>query len=391
MRDLPLPARRGLALLAWALPLALLLSPLGLWFIGLLFLLGFVLTAMLWLGLGEELAWSLTFACHAPRAWWAASPGPWWTALARRSDLPPLVLGALHRAEAWGDREATYELALEALATGVSTLADSGVHRLRPLAAAGHRPAQAALAGALAWGVGVLRDPKEAERLWVRSGGAPEAPIPPPPPSLLKARREAQAPSAALCEALGRAGEHLSDLLARQAAARWVLGLSVAVTGGTLLLVPVTFLLMMLLSGGGMGAASRQLAGLLLVVLTPLGLLLVWIGRQVRSAGPGTRQLRKILARAEAGDPEAAFQMALAYDRGTPDTPREASEARRWYRVAAEGGHAEAALRLADLLQMGHGGLKDPAAAAAWRARAGGTNPARPAEPPVDPLPEERA
>lgn len=75
---------------------------------------------------------------------------------------------------------------------------------------------------------------------------------------------------------------------------------------------------------------------------------------------------RRHQARAERGDPKACFERGLAFLNGSPETPRDVAEARRWLRKAAEGGQVEAMVRLAELLRYGHGGMKDPAQARTW-------------------------
>lgn len=75
---------------------------------------------------------------------------------------------------------------------------------------------------------------------------------------------------------------------------------------------------------------------------------------------------RRHQAKAERGDPEACFKRGMVFLRGGPETPLDGAEARRWLRRAADGGHVEAMVKLAELLRFGHGGMKDSAQAKAW-------------------------
>ena len=72
---------------------------------------------------------------------------------------------------------------------------------------------------------------------------------------------------------------------------------------------------------------------------------------------------RRHHARAERGDPKACFERGMAFFNGSSETPRDVAEARRWLRRAADAGHLEAMVQLAELLRFGHGGMKDSAQA----------------------------
>jgi hypothetical protein len=79
---------------------------------------------------------------------------------------------------------------------------------------------------------------------------------------------------------------------------------------------------------------------------------------------------------AEKGDARAAFQLAMAYRRGARGLDRDGLAARVWMLRAAEDGHTEAMLLLAEMLRNGEGGLPDPAVARAWLQRAAETGSA---------------
>jgi TPR repeat protein len=59
---------------------------------------------------------------------------------------------------------------------------------------------------------------------------------------------------------------------------------------------------------------------------------------------------QELTQKAEAGDVEAQFRLGSAYDSGA-GVPRDGTQARKWYRRAAEAGHAEAQNSMASVLQ----------------------------------------
>ena len=71
------------------------------------------------------------------------------------------------------------------------------------------------------------------------------------------------------------------------------------------------------------------------------------------------------LARAQRGDSDAQFNIALIYQDGT-DLPQDYEKAIYWYRKAAHQGHAVAQYSLALLLGKGSGCPRDEREAAAW-------------------------
>jgi localization factor PodJL len=83
-------------------------------------------------------------------------------------------------------------------------------------------------------------------------------------------------------------------------------------------------------------------------------------------AGIGSTRL---LDAASAGDPAAAFEVAVRYAEGR-GVPADLKKAAEWYKRAAEGGVAVAQYRLGSLYERGQGVAKDTAAAATWYQRA---------------------
>ncbi|HJU84289.1 MAG TPA: serine/threonine-protein kinase [Holophagaceae bacterium] len=73
---------------------------------------------------------------------------------------------------------------------------------------------------------------------------------------------------------------------------------------------------------------------------------------------------------AQAGVPEAAFDLAVAYLGGREHLPQDDSAARYWLMQAAVHRHAEAMVLLADLFIEGRGGIRDLRQAETWLRRA---------------------
>jgi TPR repeat protein len=69
---------------------------------------------------------------------------------------------------------------------------------------------------------------------------------------------------------------------------------------------------------------------------------------------------------AEQGDSEAAFTLAVLYNRGDGGVPKDMIEAVRWYRKAAEQGHVIAQYNLGVLYATGTGVTRDFNAAVQW-------------------------
>jgi TPR repeat protein len=81
------------------------------------------------------------------------------------------------------------------------------------------------------------------------------------------------------------------------------------------------------------------------------------------------RDVRRVHARAEAGDADAQAALGNAYE-AADGVPRDPVRAARWYRRAASRGHVDAQVSLALLLLDGRDGPRDVAGAAAWLQRA---------------------
>ena len=75
--------------------------------------------------------------------------------------------------------------------------------------------------------------------------------------------------------------------------------------------------------------------------------------------------IKTLTGKATGGDPEAQYKLGNAYSFGEGIRPDDA-EAAKWYRRAAEQGHAAAQLNLGMAYTEGRGVPKDPAEAAMW-------------------------
>ena len=79
--------------------------------------------------------------------------------------------------------------------------------------------------------------------------------------------------------------------------------------------------------------------------------------------------MQALIEAATGGDPEAQYELALRHDNGQDpagEQGRDAVEAARWYRLAANQGHAGAQLHLGLLYDSGDGVEKNEALAAQW-------------------------
>jgi len=70
--------------------------------------------------------------------------------------------------------------------------------------------------------------------------------------------------------------------------------------------------------------------------------------------------------RAATGDARAQLELGQRYEAGVPPFPFDQVEAARWYRRAAESGHAGAQVNLATMYLEGHGVRRDVAQAVTW-------------------------
>jgi hypothetical protein len=102
----------------------------------------------------------------------------------------------------------------------------------------------------------------------------------------------------------------------------------------------------------------------LLMMATPL-LMLGWQAWHHWRERPRSSRDR-LREAAEAGDPEACFQLGLRHRVGGPHLPKDDLGAALWFRKAAEAGHAGAMQAMAEAYLGGHGVIRDPREAARW-------------------------
>ncbi len=82
----------------------------------------------------------------------------------------------------------------------------------------------------------------------------------------------------------------------------------------------------------------------------------------------------ELLERAEAGDVEAQFELGRRYTTGDDGTEKDAAEAARWFRKAAEQGEKRAQTNLAMSYAKGRGVARDDVEAVNWLFRAADQN-----------------
>ena len=381
-------------------PLLLLRTPLavlGSAWRGLLLVAAFGIAAAAILGamLGAALPVLVWLERHF-RAWvarFARDPESLWLHWARQAHHPVMARGCLDRAVAVGGREAQFQEALvfleggmgagghaaavarlrrvalrghpeaafrlaEALRTGQGTVladADEAMTWYQRAAALGFGPAAAWLARAYQDGDGVAADEGEARRWSIAAEGL--QPHPPLSRSLLRHDAAPENPLVRLTASVVQGAEGAADRVVAHSAGRWALLLGAAALAlGALVAIGALFWI-----------GSSGLFHLPLLMAAPLLLMLVWQARQLQKDGPCTGRDR-LREAAEAGDPEACYQLGLAHRRGSHHRPKDDLSAVLWFRKAAEAGHRGAMAALAEAYLGGHGVLRDPREAARWSA-----------------------
>lgn len=265
----------------------------------------------------------------------------------------------LRRAGLKGHGEAAFRLA-EVLRTGQGGVRPEAAEAERwylRAAALGHGPAAAWLAHAYACGDGVEADGAKAA-MWASEARSRE-PHPAPSHSLLRHDAAPPDPLVRLGSASMEGIEAAADRVVGHAAGRRILLLGTAALAAVVL--------------GGLGLLFWLGSGIFyhlpLIALAPLVLLMVWQTRQLRKDRPRTGRDR-VAEAAAGGDPEACYQLGLAYRLGTrlgtSQRPKDDLTAALWFRRAAEAGHAGAMQAMAEAYLGGHGVLRDPREAARW-------------------------
>jgi TPR repeat protein len=344
-----------------------------------------------WVGLPIRLAARLQQGLMSLTAYVAPDPGARWWAYAQRAATPDRLAFCLHRAARWHHPDGRLEEALSFMdgAAG-SGGAEAGARLLGRLAQEGSAEAAFYYAEALRWGRGQSRDLQAALRWFRRSaegGYGPAAAwlaqayqagdgVDPDPQQAEAWSRSAALASPAPARGMSRrmreeGPSRLDSFIASGVKASEDLGDAVIQTsaGKTLVLGVALF--------GALGAIALVLAlglggfgGITSLVFFPPMLMLLALAVKLRRSNRWSFASRQLQARAEQGNAEACFQQGRAFETGSDSHPRDASEARRWYRRAAEAGHVEAAFRLGELWAWGQGGFKDLVQARQWLSQA---------------------
>jgi TPR repeat protein len=99
----------------------------------------------------------------------------------------------------------------------------------------------------------------------------------------------------------------------------------------------------------------------------------IWFlaGRESQDSEPDRNYAQQILRAGQLGSVNAQRQLGVMYATGDWSGPKDLAEAARWYRLAAEKGHAESQYDLGFMLLLGEGGLKNIEEGLMWLERAG--------------------
>lgn len=237
------------------------------------------------------------------------------------------------------------------------------------------------LGQALVWGEGARRDPV-AGRAWLRRAsagghvGASQILRTLEGDTALPAAGDAQADLKALLDLPDRPGRlELALGLFQHRVLRWPDRFWQGRLRQGRLGVTLVGLGLLCLAGLSLYAPSLMRTGFLLLiygaVLSPFLILLIrWISGDRVFQGFGRRRRDELRRRAQAGDPQACLDLGQRCLQGAPGVPQDSVEALAWLRRAAEGGEAEAMVRVADLLAYGPSQVRDRAEAWAWLERA---------------------
>ena len=98
-----------------------------------------------------------------------------------------------------------------------------------------------------------------------------------------------------------------------------------------------------------------------------------WYNKAADQGHAGAQKKMKtgeLLRSAQNGGAPEKYKLAQAYETGSDDMRKDPEEAAKWYRMAAELGHAEAQCRLAQALETGTGIKRDTTEAAEWYRKA---------------------
>lgn len=269
------------------------------------------------------------------------------------------------RAAALGHAEATFRMG-EMLRWGIGMTADSEAGRTayRRAAEMGWKPAAEWLAGALEKGEGMEPD-AELAAFWRRRAEKLEA-REPSRSALLPLPSEA--PRDPLMRIASAMADGLDEWMGEAVHGAWFTWLFwlVIVPCGMLGILGILGAVLSFIGFVHFLSATWVVIAFLSIAFVVPSLLFFFFWMSSRRGMHWSFMGRRHQARAERGDPKACYERGLAFLKGSPETPRDAAEARTWLRKAAEGGHVDAMVQLAELLRFGHGGMKDSAQAKTW-------------------------
>lgn len=304
-------------------------------------------------------------------------PAARWLRWAREAHHGDIALACLDRALALGDPDARFEHALLEM-EGCFGAAEPALN-LRRAAQQGHVEAMERLAACLRWGPGPERDPSEAKAWLTRAAERGFRPAAEALAKQLDEEGDAAAASSWRERAAGMAPRPVRTGLLKPMESRDpVFRAQVAAARGagkgfealaSQPFAPVLFTVVLA------GVIVVFLVGFILGTIYTLGLPLIAIATYYLLFGRRQRHtwhFRRTVDAAEAGDPEAAFQLGSDYRKGFPGSAPDAISAAHWFRRAAEGGHRPAMAVLAQALREGHGVRRDPEEAEAWAQAAKG-------------------
>ncbi len=344
---------------------------------------------------------SLETGIRALCARFTKDPGGAWLRWGRHANSAPQGLAYLERAARLDNAEAHFELGLYCEGGGFGVgVKEKAMDHYRRAAALGHAEATFRMGEMLRWGIGVAADPEAgrtayrraaemgwkpaaewlAEALEKGDGMEPDAEL----AAFWRRRAEklavrepgrsallplpSEVPRDPLMRITGTIADGLDEWMGEAVHSAWFQRLF------WLVLVPCGLLGVLGLAGAFLSfigfaqflsAPWVTMAFLSIAFVVP-ALLFFFFWMTSRRGMHWSFLGRRHQARAERGDPRACYERGLAFLKGSPETPRDAAEARAWLRRAADGGHVDAMVQLAELLRFGHGGMKDSAQAKTW-------------------------
>ena len=328
-------------------------------------------------------------------------PGAAWLRWGRNAHYVPQGLSCLERAAGLGNADAHFELGLYCEGGGYGVgVREKAMDHYRRAAVLGHAEATFRMGEMLRWGIGIAANPeagrtayrRAAEMGWKSAaewlvgafekgeGMEPDAEMAafwhrrteklesrePSRSALLPLPSEA--PRDPLMRIASAIADGLDEWMGEAIHGHWFLWFFwlVVVPGGLVGILGLLGALLSLIGFAQFLSAPWVTVAFLSIAFVVPTLLFFFFWMSNRRGMHWSFMGRRHHAKAERGDPKACFERGMAFLKGSPETPLDGAEARRWLRKAADGGHVEAMFQLAELLRFGHGGMKDSAQAKTW-------------------------